>query len=95
MLMAGKFRWLRLAMLTIAVAAVLFVAAGGSLWHLDAPGSEATCPICHLAHMSALRGMPVGSLPAPVTIQWLVPAEAQVGHSAPVSLDSSPRAPPA
>jgi hypothetical protein len=99
MLRAGKCpsrngNWLRLTVLTIAIAAVLFVAAGASLWHLDAPGSEATCPICHLAHMPALRGLSASTLTEPVLISWIVPAEAQVSHAAPVSLDSPPRGPP-
>src|SRR5580704_3956610 len=88
-------RWLHLALLTVAVVSVLFVAAGASLWHLDAPGSEATCPICHLAHMPALRGMPSNPLPTPTSVERFVPQKTQVAHIAPVSLDSPPRAPPA
>src|ERR1700722_4020603 len=94
MVSADKARWLRLAILTVAIAAVLFVAAGASLWHLDAPGSEATCPICHLAHMPALRGLFASPLTDPVVVSWIVPADAKVSHATPVSLDSPPRGPP-
>ena len=46
-------RWLQLAALTAALAAVVLLASGISFWHTDAPGSDATCPICHVAHVSA------------------------------------------
>src|ERR1700684_1249486 len=94
MVIAGKARRLRLAILTVTIASVLFVATGASLWHLDAPGSEATCPICHLAHMPALRGLSAATLSEPVLVSWIVLAETQVSHAAPVALDSPPRAPP-
>jgi hypothetical protein len=82
-------------LLAAALAAMLFVASGASLWHVDAPGSEATCPICHLAHMPVLRGLPASTLAEPVLVAWIVPAETQAGHPALVSPDSPPRAPPA
>ena len=82
-------------LLADALVAMLFVASGVSLWHVDAPGSEATCPICHLAHMPVLRGLPTSTLAEPVLVAWIVPSETQAGHPAPVSPDSPPRAPPA
>lgn len=86
--------WLRLAVLATALAAVLLVASGASLWHHDAPGSEATCPICHVAHMPVLSGMPGVPLSAPALVAWVMPAETQVAHVAPAALDFPPRAPP-
>lgn len=82
-------------LLAAALAAMLFLASGASLWHIDAPGSEAACTICHLAHMPVLQGMPSGSLAAPTVVAWVVPAETRVGHTAPAGLDSPPRGPPA
>jgi hypothetical protein len=87
--------WLNLTALAAALAAMLFLASGASLWHIDAPGSEAACTICHLAHMPALSGMPNGALAAPVVVAWIVLAETQAAYAAHVSLDSPPRAPPA
>jgi|SRR5580704_11933541 hypothetical protein len=86
--------WLRHMALVAAIVAVLFVATGASLWHVDAPGSAATCPVCHLAHISVLPGMPVGGLATPTLVAWLVPAEARVAHAAPARLASPPRGPP-
>jgi hypothetical protein len=90
-----RFHWLRLAALTAALTAVLFIASGASLWHSDAPGSEATCPICHVAHMPALQAAPVGVFAALALVGWLVPTEARSGHAESFSLIPPARAPPA
>jgi hypothetical protein len=91
----GNLRWFHMAALTAAMVAIILVAAGASLWHIDAPGTEATCPICHVAHMSVLPGVPTAVLATPTLIAWLVPPETRVSHAAPAGLDSPPRAPPA
>jgi hypothetical protein len=75
--------------------AVMLIATGASLWHIDAPGSAATCPICHYAHISALPGLPAGSVTVQVSLAWIVPAAPIVGNAAPVLQASAPRAPPA
>src|ERR1700687_4330614 len=90
-----SLRWLHATVLVAACAAILLVASGISFWHTDAPGSEATCPICHVAHMPVLPGTATSALSAPNVVAWVVPAEALVSHSAPAGLDSPPRAPPA
>jgi hypothetical protein len=90
-----RFHCLRLAALAAALAAVFFIACGVSLWHSDAPGSDATCPICHAAHMPALQAAPVGVSAALALVRWLVPAEARSGHSESFSLIPPARAPPA
>jgi hypothetical protein len=88
-------RWLRFAALTAALAAILPVAIGASFWHTDASGSEATCQICHVAHMPVLPGMAASVQAAPKVVAWVVLAEVQASHSTPAGLDSPPRAPPA
>jgi len=89
-----SLRWLHLAALTAALAAVVLVASGISFWHNDA-GSDATCPICHVAHISALPKAPANISAALTTIAWLVTAEAQAGHARAFSILPPPRAPPA
>jgi hypothetical protein len=87
--------WFRVALLAAACAAILLVASGISLWHTDAPGSEATCPICHVAHMPVLPGTATSFLSTPGVVAWVALAEAQISHSTPARPDSPPRAPPA
>jgi hypothetical protein len=86
--------WLRLAALTVAIAAIAFVATGATLWHVDTPGSAATCPICHVAHTPLLGSVSAQIVVAPFAVAWLVAARQHIGHEAPPVLDASPRAPP-
>jgi len=89
-----RWRWLRLAMLTAAFAAVLFVATGAAFWHQDAPGAAASCSICYATHLPALSSMPVGTPAAPLAIAWVITAELRLTHTEPDKLNSPPRAPP-
>jgi hypothetical protein len=91
---SAVLRWVHLTALGVALVAILFVASGAALWHFDAPGSLATCPICHLAHMPVLQGAHGALVAARITIAWIVPKDAQFGHT-PTALHSPPRAPPA
>jgi hypothetical protein len=92
---SNRSRWLLLAAFTAALVAILPVAIGASFWHTDAPGSEAACQICHVAHMPVLPGAATTVLIAPEIIAWVAPAASRISHSAPAGLDSPPRAPPA
>ncbi|PYU34700.1 MAG: hypothetical protein DMG31_05555 [Acidobacteria bacterium] len=84
-----------MACFTAAAFAVLLLAVGAAFWHQDEPGSEATCAICHVAHLTPLPGSPVGALPAPLFVAWHQPAEAQLQQLSPSTLNAPPRAPPA
>ena len=90
----GFRQLLRLAALAAAMAAVLLLASGVTLWHVDAPGSSATCPICHLAHMLTLQGTHAGGIFAPALVASIAPLQVHISPAAPTSLDSPPRAPP-
>jgi hypothetical protein len=90
----NSFGWLRLAVLTAAIAAIAFVATGATLWHVDTPGSAATCPICHVAHTPLLSGVSAQIVVAPFAVAWVVAGRQLIGHDAPLVLDASPRAPP-
>ena len=90
-----RFRWFTLATLVVALVALLPLAVGASFWHTDTPGSEATCPLCHAAHMPVLPGTATSVHAAPKVVAWVVPAESRVANCAPDGLDSPPRAPPA
>lgn len=87
--------WLHLVALTAALLAALPLAIGASFWHIDNPGTEATCQICHVAHMLVLPGA-LAMVQAKLNVlAWIVPTEANASHSAPAGLDFPPRAPPA
>ena len=88
-------RWLRLAALAAALAAVVILASGISFWHTDSAGSDATCPICHVAHTSSLPVAMAHIPAASLAVEALVPAQARVGHAPPFSVAAPPRAPPA
>jgi hypothetical protein len=92
----SSLRWLHVAVFSSACVATLLIASGVSFWHTDAPGSDdATCPICHLAHMPVMPGT-AASVSIKLTIfAWFVQADVREGYVAPPSLDSPPRAPPA
>jgi hypothetical protein len=96
-MMTGRryHRWLQLTCLGAAMFAVLLLAIGAAFWHQDAPGSEATCAICHVAHLTPLLGAAIGALSAPLFIAWHLPAETQISHASPATLNAPPRAPPA
>jgi len=87
-------RWFRGGALLLALFAVFLIGIGASFWHKDRPGSEASCPICHVSHMPVLVGTVISVQITPKFVVWLVRLEIQVSHSAPIGLDSPPRAPP-
>jgi uncharacterized membrane protein len=89
-----SFRWLRVAALAAAFAAILLVASGIWLWHTDAPGSEATCLICHVAHMPVLLATLTALLSVLNPVAPVAPAIVPLPHSAPAALSAPPRAPP-
>lgn len=85
---------LRLLIAATAVLALFFVASGGALWHHDAPGSAATCPVCHAAHMPVLMGALGTALIAPAAIEWLAAPEVRLAPASRSVSNASPRAPP-
>jgi hypothetical protein len=86
--------WFRVAVLVAACAAVVLMASGIWLWHTDTPGSQAACPICHVAHMPVLLGT-FASVPSVFdVVASLAPAVVRFPYSAPVRIAAAPRAPP-
>ena len=88
-------RWFLGTALLLALFALFLIAIGASLWHKDTPGSEASCPICHVSHMPVVVVSAAVLHIASTTVARVVPAPVQTLHSAAVGLDSPPRAPPA
>jgi hypothetical protein len=91
-----KLNWFRTACLSAAFLAVLVFAFGDGLWHHhDSSESEATCPICHLAHLTPQVAPPSLNLSTPIVSSWKSPLEPQAMHASPVAVSAPPRAPPA
>jgi hypothetical protein len=86
--------WFRVAVLTAALVAILFLATGAALWHHDAPGSAATCPICAAAHLPALRSAPAEAVPTHFVVVWMIAPELRFAPPAPETLQPPPRGPP-
>jgi hypothetical protein len=85
----------RLVVLTAALVAILFVATGAALWHYDAPGSAATCPLCYAAHLPILHSASAGMAPSSSAVAWMVACELRSAPPAPDALQFPPRGPPA
>lgn len=92
---ARKLGWITAIALTAAMLATVLLAIGPGILHNDAPGSAASCPICHVAHISALPGLPVGLLAVSAPVSWFVFPAARVTRASAETLNASPRAPPA
>lgn len=87
--------WVYFACLSGAAFGLLVLALGVAYWHQDAPGSEATCAICHVAHLTPLPGSVVASISVPLLTAWYERAETQREQRSPSLTNASPRAPPA
>lgn len=85
---------IQLVITAISLLALFFVASGGALWHHDAPGSAATCPVCHAAHMPISMGAFAAALPIPSSVEWVAAPESSVVPAARTVLNAAPRAPP-
>lgn len=87
--------WVYLACLSTAAFALLLLALGVTYWHQDAPGSEATCAICHVAHLTPVPGSVVAAVSVPLLIARYELAETQPEQPSPPPTNAPARAPPA
>jgi len=84
----------RRALALLACAALLYFAAGGSLFHQHTNGSENACHICQALHMPALAAARLDLVSTPQIVTWY---SSLPQHSAPsdsFSLHRAGRAPP-
>jgi hypothetical protein len=84
----------RRALALLACAALLFFAAGGSLFHQHTNGPDNACHICQALHMPALAAARLDFDSTPQVITW---CSSQPRHAAPsdsFSLHRAGRAPP-
>jgi hypothetical protein len=84
----------RRAMALVACAALLFFAAGGSLFHQHTNGSENACHICQALHMPALAAARLDLVSTPQVITWNSSLPQHTAPSNSFSLHRAGRAPP-
>jgi hypothetical protein len=78
----------------LACAALLYFAAGGSLFHQHTNGSENACHICQALHMPTLAAAPLDLVSAPEIVTWYSSLPQHTAPSASFSLHRAGRAPP-
>ena len=80
--------------LAAALFAVLSLGLGIGFWHIDAPGTESTCPICHVAYSPAVPGAPVQVRTTLVAVASLAVPQIRDVPPSPSTPNAPPRAPP-
>src|SRR5580658_5582774 len=80
--------------LAVALFAVLSLGLGIGFWHIDAPGTESTCPICHVAYSPAMPGAPVQVPTTLAAVASLAVPQIRDVLPAPAAPNAPPRAPP-
>jgi len=84
----------RRALAVFACAALLFFAAGGSLFHRHANGSDTACHICQALHMPALAAARLDLSSTPQIVTWYSSLPQHAAPSNSFSLHRAGRAPP-
>jgi hypothetical protein len=75
-------------------AALLYFAAGGSLFHQHTNGSENACHICQALHMPALAAARLDLVSTPEVVTWYSSLPQHAAPSDSFSLHRAGRAPP-
>jgi hypothetical protein len=78
----------------LAVFALLFMVTGSTLEHHHAGTSDATCPVCHIAHNAPIQTATVVKLPVLVPVARGVRCEVRAPELQLFVADHSSRAPP-
>jgi hypothetical protein len=78
----------------LACAALLYFAAGGSLFHQHTNGSENACHICQALHMPALAAARLDLVSTPEAVTWYSSLPQHAAPSDSFSLHRAGRAPP-
>jgi hypothetical protein len=78
----------------LACAALLYFAAGGSLFHEHTNGSENACHICQALHMPALATARLDLVSTPEIVTWYSSLPQHAAPSDSFSLHRAGRAPP-
>jgi hypothetical protein len=85
----------RRALALLACAALLFFAAGGSLFHQHTNGPDTACHICQALHMPALAAARLDLVSTTPIVTWYTSLPQHAAPSNSFSLHRAGRAPPA
>jgi hypothetical protein len=89
----GRGLW-RNALALLACAALLYFAAGGSLFHHHTNGPDTACHICQALHMPALAAARLDLVSTPQAITWYSSLPLHAAPSDSFALHRAGRAPP-
>jgi len=84
----------RRALALLACAALLFFAAGGSLFHQHTNGPDTACHMCQALHMPALAAARLDLVSTPQIVTWYSSLPQHAAPSDSFSLHRAGRAPP-
>ncbi len=84
----------RRALALLACAALLYFAAGGSLFHQHTNGPDTACHMCQALHMPALAAARLGLVSTPQIVTWYSSLPPRAAPSDSFSLHRAGRAPP-
>jgi hypothetical protein len=84
----------RYALALLACAALLYFAAGGSLFHQHTNGPDTACHICQALHIPALAAARLDLVSTPQVITWYSSLPQHAAPSDSFSLHRAGRAPP-
>ena len=84
----------RRALALVACAALLYFAAGGSLFHEHTNGPDTACHICQALHMPALAAARLDLVSTPEIVTWYASLPQHAAPSDSFSLHRAGRAPP-
>ena len=84
----------RRALALLAFAALLYFAAGGSVFHQHTNGPDTACHICQALHMPTLAAARLYLSSTPEVVAWYSSLPQNKAPSKPVSLHRASRAPP-
>jgi hypothetical protein len=87
-------RVVRRGLALLACAALLYFAAGGSLFHQHTNGPDTACHICQALHLPALAAARLDLVSAPQIITWYFSLPQHAAPSNSFSLHRAGRAPP-
>jgi len=84
----------RRSMALLACVALLYFAAGGSLFHQHTNGPDTACHICQVLHMPALAAARLDLASTPQVVSWYSSVPQHASPSDSFSLHRAGRAPP-